>query len=162
MAGKSDTAIARGLTPGEYRVAVSIFGSSVDYKRVRIHNQKAYFFQPSDTAITPNGEIYFPRESYKPDFSKTVGDAAWLVHEMTHVHQSQHGMWVRTQGMLHRNYTYGDLSKTKNTIGDFLIEQQASIVEDYYKLLHGAKTVRGNGSKADYERVITFLPGRKR
>jgi len=160
MAGNTDEAISRGLTPGEQRIAATIFGISIDYGRVLIHNRKAYFFQPADTAITPNGEVYFPPSSYKADFSKTVGDAAWLVHELTHVYQHQHGMWVRTQGLLHRKYDYGDLSQTKRTIAGFLIEQQASIVEDYFKLIHHAQPTRGTGSKADYERVITFLPGK--
>lgn len=154
--------ISRKLTGGELRYAMEIFGSAIDYGRVMIHNYKAYFFQPDDTAITPNGEVYFSRSYYKPDFSFDTGNAAWLMHELTHVWQHQKGVWVRINGMLHRNYNYGDLARTKLSFAGFQIEQQASIVEDYFKLTHGLRPTDGSGSIADYERVIPFLPGRRR
>ena len=62
--------IARQLTPGEQAYAQSLFGAALDYGRARMHDEKAYFFQPDDTAITPNGEVYFPKPVYQADFSK--------------------------------------------------------------------------------------------
>lgn len=153
------TAIARPLSPGELRLAGGMFGTAIDFARVRIHNRKAYFFQPAGTAITPNGEIYFPPQSYQADFSRTVGDAAWLIHELTHVWQHQRGMWVRVRGMLNRRYAYGDLSRAQKAFTSFGIEKQASIVADCFLLRHKARPTRGSGALADYERLIPFLPG---
>ena len=150
--------VARSLTSGEQGQAVGIFGNAIDYTRVRVHNTKAYFFQPDDTAITPNGEIYFPAQVYKADFSTDVDSAAWLIHELTHVWQHQHGMWVRVQGTLHRTYNYGDLAGSSRAFASFYIEQQASIVEDYFVVIHGRRARRGSGARADYERIIPFLP----
>ncbi|HEU0045187.1 vgr related protein [Sphingomonas sp.] len=149
---------SRQLTAGEIREARTIFGAAIDYAKVIVNRGKAYFFQPADVAITPNGQIYFPVESYKPDFSGNASDAAWLIHELTHVWQSQQGMWVRTRGILNRNYDYGDLSQSSLRFLDQGIEVQASIVGDYYRLRHGLPAVHGSGALADYERVIPFLP----
>lgn len=149
---------ARKLTPGEIREARTIFGSAIDYARVVVHQGKAYFFQPSDVAITPNGEIYFPVESYKKDISGNASDAAWMIHELVHVWQSQQGMWVRFRGVLNRNYDYGDLSKSEIKFLDQGIEVQASIVGDYYRLRRRLPAVHGSGAMADYERIIPFLP----
>jgi hypothetical protein len=148
----------RVLTAGELAKAKPIFGTSLDYSRVKIHNEKAYFFQPDDTAITPNGEVYFPPKVYKADFSLSIGDSAWLIHELVHVYQHQNGMWVRVNGAFYRTYKYGSLVGVEKTLKDFRIEQQASIVEDYFRKINGLNTWRGEGSLADYERVITFLP----
>jgi hypothetical protein len=154
--------ISRKMTGGELRYAMEIFGSSLDYKQVLIHNTKAYFFQPSDTAITPNGEIYFPADSYKSDFSFNTQDATWLIHELTHVWQYQRGMWVRTRGVLYRNYRYGDLESAQRPFLSYGIEQQASIVADYFRLKHALKQEEGQGSISTYEKLIPFLPRRSR
>ena len=153
--------IARGLTAGELAYAVSVFGADLDYRKLVIHNELAYFCQPSDTAITPNGEIYFPPGSYKSDFATNLNDASWLIHELTHVWQHQKGMMVRLRGILNRQYDYGDLSASHQDFLAYGIEQQASIVADYFRLVHGLDPGRGKGRLADYERIIPFLPGRK-
>ncbi len=150
--------ISRHLTVGELTYARSIFGQSVDYDRVFVHDEKAYFLQPDDTAITPNGEIYFPKPVYQADFSTDIGSAAWLIHELTHVWQHQHGVNVRLQGVLYRRYEYGNLTTEGKPFSSYYIEQQASIVEDYFRMTHGQGPRRGSGAKADYERTIPFLP----
>lgn len=150
--------ISRELTGGERAYAMEIFGAAIDYKIVRVHNTKAYFFQPSDTAITPDGEIYFPAESYKPDFSSNLSDATWLIHELAHVWQHQQGMWVRTRGVLNRTYEYGDLGSANRTFLNYGIEQQASMVADYFRLKRGLTAQRGQGPISAYEKLIPFLP----
>ena len=149
------------MLANETRAARTVFGSAIDYSLVKIHNTKAYFFQPNGTAITPNGEVYFPKSDYLEDFGIRASNMAWLIHELTHVWQSQQGMWVRSRGMMNRNYTYGDLSESKLTLTDYGIEQQAAIVEDYFRTTHGLKPRNGSGSGGDYARIIPFLPGRK-
>lgn len=158
MARKS---VSRSLTTGELRYAMQVFGTAIDYSRVKVHNERAYFFQPSDTAITPNGEIYFPPVSYKPDFSGSILSAAWLIHELTHCWQHQKGMWVRTRGMLNRNYRYGDLTKSRKAFLSYGIEAQASIVEDYFLIANHMKPRQGNGRYQDYVNLIPFAIGRK-
>ncbi len=40
--------------------------------------------------MTPEGEIYFPDEVYKDDFSKSnASDRHFFIHEMVHVWQHQ-------------------------------------------------------------------------
>lgn len=160
MPKSADTKIARPLTVRETRWARTVFGGALDYSRVLIHNSKAYFFQPSGTAITPNGQVYFAKADYLSDFGTRVSNMVWLIHELTHVWQSQRGMWVRLRGMTNRTYTYGDLFKSKLALNDFGIEQQAAIVEDYFRTTHGLKPRNGAGTIGDYVRTIPFLPGR--
>jgi hypothetical protein len=150
--------ISRNLTPGELLYAKEIFGADLNYQEVKIHNTKAYFFQPSDTAITPDGEVYFPPDSYKADFSTKTSDAAWLIHELTHSWQHQKGMNVRIRGVINRTYEYGKLKDSERSFNSYSIEQQASIVEDYFLLTHGDQPRKGEGTLADYRRIIPFLP----
>jgi hypothetical protein len=152
---------SRKLTPGELREAKSVFGLSINYDKVIVHEATAYFFQPNGTAITPNGEIYFPPADYKYSFATNRSDAAWLIHELTHVWQHQRGMWVRLRGMANRNYDYGDLSKSKLAFLSQGVEVQASIVGDYYRIKYGLKPVHGTGALSDYERTIPFISSRR-
>lgn len=152
---------ARGLTEGEVREAKTIFVTTINYDKVVVHQDRAYFFQPDDTAITPNGERYFPVKNYRSDFSGNAADMSWMIHELTHVWQSQRGMWVRTRGTLNRNYAYGDLTKTKLDFLDQGIEVQAALVEDYYRLTNKIAARHGSGSLSDYDAIIPFLPAGK-
>ncbi|NOZ52506.1 MAG: hypothetical protein GXP08_05095 [Gammaproteobacteria bacterium] len=59
--------ISRKLTPFEYMLALKVFKSSVDYNKVRIHDKPYIFFQPINSGMAPNDEIYL-NEAYKEDF----------------------------------------------------------------------------------------------
>ena len=48
----------RSLTEGEIKLAKPIFKDSIDYSLVRVHDEKYIFFQPGNSGMTPNGEIY--------------------------------------------------------------------------------------------------------
>lgn len=148
---------SRPLTNGELAAARAIFGSAIRYQEVRIHRGKYIFFQPSDTAMTPNGEIYFPEPVYKPDYSTNVADTSWLIHELTHVWQYQTGVNVRLRAPFSRNYDYGKLTPATR-FSDLNIEQQAASVADYYLLEHGTGTQHGTGTLRDYQALIPFLP----
>lgn len=158
---KADGDIARSLTARELRYAQSVFGVAIDYKRTKIHNTPAYFFQPNGTAIAPDGEVYFNKADYLDDFGVSVSQMAWLIHELTHVWQHQQGMWVRSRALLNRTYDYGDLSASKQSMTVFGVEQQASIVADYFRVYHRMKPIRGSGSLADYIAAIPFIQGRR-
>jgi hypothetical protein len=158
MGKNKNEAISRPLTAREIRFVWQFFGNAIDYKSVRIHNTRFLPTQGSHWGMSPFGEIYCPPAIYKDDYSYRVTDLSFLAHELTHVYQYQHGTRVWLRGLFERFYKYGDLTNTKKTLSDFNIEQQGAIVEDYVRLVHGAKPFRGTGSRADYERVITFLP----
>ncbi len=63
----------RPLTTGEIQMAQSVFLSTIDYSKVWIHRESHLPFnlQDKNTAMTPNGEIYF-RDQYFDDFSQTT------------------------------------------------------------------------------------------
>ncbi|WMY76503.1 type IV secretion protein Rhs [Buttiauxella selenatireducens] len=129
----------RLLTPGEIALANSLYGFSIYYNRVWIHRE-GYLpmnLQPDDIGMTPDGEMWF-RGKYEDDFSMprrwdSVEQRHLFLHEMMHVWQNQHGMWVRTRGLFSRfvDYSY---SLDKDNLSDYGMEQQASIVSDYWLL----------------------------
>ncbi len=75
---------SRALTSGELAMAQSLFKDSIDYSRVKVHNEEYLPFglQPDNTAMTPNGELYFNPDYYKDDFSISATDQHWFMHEM--------------------------------------------------------------------------------
>ncbi len=65
----------RKLTQGEIALAKKIYRDSIDYPKVRIHKGKFAFFQPNNSGMTPNGEIYMSGNAYYTDYStKKVTD----------------------------------------------------------------------------------------
>lgn len=125
--------------------------------------------------MAPNGEMWF-RDKHEDDFSMPkkprVEQQHLFMHEMMHVWQHQRGMWVRTRGLISRfaDYTY-DLDKNK--LLDYSLEQQASIVSDYwllktYGFRHYAYLIDYRDYNNDepffellnkYERVLGSFPG---
>lgn len=158
-------ATARPLTSGEVELARSIFGAALDTSRVCVHARAYLPGQAKRVAMTPNGEVWFRPEDHKPDFSRTVGDSAWLVHELVHAWQFQTGRSVRLRGLLEqvgrlfgRNpYLYGLLDPMR-PYRSYNNEQQAAIVEDYFRIGHGLAARFGEGAPADYRAAIPFLP----
>nr|MBP8025648.1 type IV secretion protein Rhs [Neisseria sp.] len=81
----------RPLHAGEIKLARLVFAESIDYARVRIHRGIA-FLPDLPFALAPNGHIYFPRRHCPDDFSRAPAHyRVWLIHELTHVWQHQHG-----------------------------------------------------------------------
>lgn len=144
----------RDLTAGEVLLARELFKSSIDYARVKIHQGKYWRFQYDNTGMTPNGEIYIHGSPYSADYGVEGPEKkAFLIHEMTHVWQWQRNiLHVRTSAILeaikHRQdyvpdaYKY-KLEESKDLI-DFNIEQQAAIVEDYYRVVRRGLSFRDN------------------
>lgn len=129
----------RRLRLGEINLASSLYGFSIHYNQVWIHLESYLPFnlQNPRQAMSPNGEMWFRQERYKEDFSITQGAyfKHLFLHEMMHVWQHQRGMFVRSRGVFSWavDYTYG-LDKPK--LLDYGLEQQASIVSDYWLLRH--------------------------
>ncbi len=51
---------SRALTSRETDLLKSVFGSGITFGSVKIHDEKWTVFQPGDTAMTPNREMYWP------------------------------------------------------------------------------------------------------
>lgn len=120
-------------------MAQLIFLNAVDYSKVRIHREEYLWFglQPDNTAMTPNGEMYFnpDKKYFKEDYSlEDISMAHWFMHEMTHVWQYQLGYWVKLRGAIRigLGYTY-TLSEDKK-LSDYNMEAQGNILADYYVL----------------------------
>ncbi|MDD3596822.1 hypothetical protein [Sulfuricurvum sp.] len=133
---------SRSLTSGEINMLQNIFGNSINYADVKIYNSSF------DRGVSIDGNIGIPSDKYHPDFSTLestkLADQALLIHEMTHVWQSQNGYEVLETGLTlqamyesHRDdptianpYDY-QLDPNK-TFKDYNMEQQASMMEDYF------------------------------
>ena len=130
----------RILTTREISLAQELYSYSIRYNQVWVHHGSylPFSMQDKNTAMTPNGEIWFETNVYRDDFSAGTVDLNHLfLHEMMHVWQYQKGMMVRTRGLFSWavNYSY-DLNRKK--LSDYGMEQQASIVSDYWLLMkHG-------------------------
>lgn len=176
---------SRPLTAGEVEMARLIFKDSIDYSAVRVHNEEYLPFglQDDETAMTPNGSMYFNPDYYVQDFSaqksaeteemfvdarqQTIRRKQWFMHEMTHVWQYQLGYSVTWQGfwlgvtggyLFRRAYKY-DYSDSKDSpdknrsFNDFNMEQQAKIIERYYGIKYLYEYSYQN-EMAFYERVL--------
>lgn len=139
MSTEVEEGTLRLMTLGEIAMAKRVYGHSIAYNRVWIHCDSYFPFglQSSGYAMTPNGELWYRKEMYKADFSLPeveLIDKYIFIHELGHVWQHQNGQWVRTRGAfsLLANYYY-TLDKVKLT--DYSLEQQASILADYWLLI---------------------------
>src|SRR5262249_39596036 len=131
----------RGLTPGERALLQPLFRDSLSYDKIQVIDGK-FPFQPNNVYMTPRGNIYAPGELFEADFSAATVSPwrqAVFVHEITHVWQFENGMdliaqgfsaFAKAGGAYERAYPY-TLAHGRDLI-DYGMEQQASIVEDYY------------------------------
>lgn len=149
--------VGEGRPPcaGEVAMCAEVFGSAIDYARVRVFNRKFWFGQPARMAMAPNGNIYFHPSRYLDDFSSaSVLTRAWFIHEMGHVWQHQQGINVYL-AMLNRVYDYTPLFGRRR-FHEFGLEQQCEIAADYFLLRHGCRPCWGNHRIEDYEALLPF------
>ena len=102
-----------------------------------MHNAGYFPFglQNDNTAVTPNGEIYFTPKNFREDYSReSAGFQHWFIHEMAHVWQYQMKMNVLLRGTMSWAATYEYSLPNYNTLADYGMEQQASILADYFYL----------------------------
>ncbi|QOY63436.1 PAAR domain-containing protein [Lysobacter sp. H21R4] len=128
----------RGLTSGEVAMLRQVFGNSVDYKSVKLHNHGYWLlfgFQPDNTATAPNGDIYLPGKLFSIDFSLELDrEQRLLVHEMTHVWQYQLGYPIKRVRGPRPNMTYEYTLDRNKRLCDYNMEAQGNIIADYYLL----------------------------
>lgn len=135
----------RGMTAGEIAMARTVFKDAIDYGKVKIHRGGLSGLpNRSGTAMTPRGEIHFPDNGYREDFSQeTPTLKIWFIHEMTHVWQYQLGyglVWnafkIAAKGGYSARapaYFYDLKGRDKGkTLSQFNMEQQGELVAHYY------------------------------
>jgi hypothetical protein len=138
-----DAALAepnRPLTAGEIALLKPIFRDGIDYAEVRVINN-SFPLQPKNVYMTPRGHVYAPAELWQDDFSAVPRVRAVFIHEMTHVWQHANGMDLVGQGVIEFTKHRGDYEKAYpyelelgRDLVDYGMEQQASIVEDYFTI----------------------------
>jgi hypothetical protein len=149
--------IPRPLTAGEKQLLFPIFGNTIDYNNQSV-GQNFGNTGGEYNSFTPG---YVPNMSthiWSWDYSTASdADAAVFVHEMVHVWQSGHGshnilrglyLWMRYDhitGDYDHAYDYNLDSST--SLGDFNMEQQAQIIQDYYRVSKGRSPERNGGSR---------------
>jgi hypothetical protein len=162
--------MARTLTQTEIDEARLVFGSTINYNKIRILEGARWpnwlaritsRFEdtppPTHNAVTLGNRIYFPI-SLRTDLDETgvfmLQDMAWLIHEITHAWQYQHQGWtylwhaIRVQMQLgSQAYKYGwehGLNEARlggASLFDFNPEQQGDIARHYYyRLKQGLDT----------------------
>ncbi|MBL9020107.1 MAG: hypothetical protein JNL83_38330 [Myxococcales bacterium] len=131
----------RALTSGEVALLRPLFEDSIDYTRVRVIDN-SFPLQPENVYMTPRGHIYAPGPLFQADFSAARSSLREVfVHEMTHVWQYENGMdlvgaasveFIKNRGSYEKAYPYELVAGRDLT--EYGMEQQASIVEDYFAL----------------------------
>jgi LysM repeat protein len=133
---------ARLLTAGETAMARLIFKDSIDYSKVKVHKETylPFGWQDDNTAMTPNGEMYFSPKRFNEDFS-AGDDKTWFIHEMTHVWQYRLGYSVSWTGIKFfisgkysddSAYEYDQVRDIDKTLPDFNMEQQGDLIAHYF------------------------------
>jgi hypothetical protein len=139
--------MGRTLTSEEQAEARIVFGAGLDYTRILIREHQ--ILGAGGIARTLPGSVNFPRGA-----SATGTFLPWLVHELTHTWQYQHGIGLghtATTALLCwaglRSYDYGGEAAlaAATTAGrglrSFNTEQQADIARDYYLAVKAGRPV---------------------
>jgi hypothetical protein len=153
----------RNLTKGEVEMARRVFGNSIPYEKVKIYHEKWKSFQANNTAVTPNGNLYYPPSHplYVEDFSGASQKKRHnFMHEMAHVWQKYCGNTATVviggiPSVLVIGYKY--TLDTSKRLSDYGLEAQANILADYYSKQIGenyCSQSEGCPSIDDYEKVL--------
>ena len=160
LLGDTLSADKRGLTPQEKQEAQLVFGRGLDYGGVKI--AESPIMGIAENARTPFDTIYFPPGTSKLSFSDFM---PWLIHELTHVWQYQHGVSVFAKlfWALHgaKAYEYGGELALKaaaaqhKSFRSFNTEQQGDIMRNYYIAL------KAGADTSAYDPFVNEVQGRK-
>jgi hypothetical protein len=156
----------RGITGGERTLLRSVFEETLPYESLVVDANTANRGGVTNS-ITPVDIPYFSTTIWCADFSAptvSVDDRGIFIHEFTHVWQSYHGitkisaigLWVRYRGDYDPLAYRYDLSDSDD-FRDYNIEQQASIIEDWWYLTvhQPPKNNRGRDrSLSSYNRYV--------
>jgi hypothetical protein len=145
----------RALTAREIALARSVFGDALDYAKIRIHNRKWWWFQPSKITMAPDGHLWFHPKSelFCDDFcDRNLSLQGLFMHELVHVWQHQQGIFLPLKRHPFCRYDYS--LKPGWKLGQYGIEQQAEIVRHVFLLKNGAKVA----GAPPLEQYIGLLP----
>lgn len=135
---------SRHLTTGEIKLAKSMFGTSIDYKKVRIAHKRATPMQPKNGGLCTLNTINMDGDGYCVDYSKeTPGMQAFFIHEMTHIWQYQSNALSLATKFISESLRFGrkyfekaykyDLNASEK-FSKYGVEQQACMMEDWFFL----------------------------
>jgi hypothetical protein len=131
----------RQLTAGEIELARSIFGSAIDYSKVRLIEGKWWPLQPRRSAMAPMRNIYFHPDGggWSEDFAREpLGRQGFFIHELTHVWQAQQGGRFYLPLMRHPFCKYEYELRGGKPFCRYGLEQQAEIVRHRFLADRGA------------------------
>lgn len=161
----------RNLTPGEEKIAREVYKTSIDYSKVKVHDGKYFFGQPGNSGMTPNGEIYASSGAYHTDYSaENAHTQGFFIHEMAHVWQHQNDIlnvvWSAFLEQISHGFDYNKaypylLDANKNIL-NYDIEQQASMIEDYFRVVKRnidfrQGRIQNGGTKAEKTALLTAV-----
>ena len=168
-----NTVMSRKLTQNEIDMAKTVFGDAIDYDVVRINDKKYMFFQSKHVAMAPNGNLYMGAQLKSDDYAleNSFSKRSLFIHEMAHVWQFQnkilHPLKTGVKLMVKHAFNYGAAYPykldSKKDLLEYNMEQQASIIQDYFLLNHqGVFRWQGNCKNdekvakraAAYEKVL--------
>ena len=148
---------SRSLTDAECALAETMFGNAIDFDRVRIHRTVWWPFQPRETLMAPDGDIWCHPQGklYRACYSSAdLRMQAIFIHEMTHVWQAQRrGRWYLPL-MRHPFCRYAYTLKPGKRFTRYGIEQQAEIMTDAFLLRRGAVVRPGKPPLATYDALL--------
>lgn len=135
--------VTRGLTEEEKAVARAVFGDSLNLDKIQLTDDSLLGKLKADNAISTPGTINFPPGTLT---NKPNEYNWWLVHELTHQWQYQHGRTVldlipdaAIGGIDHSHYKY--VLEPGKRFTSYNYEQQGNILADYYyNKTHGLDT----------------------
>jgi hypothetical protein len=133
----------RGLTNGEITVLQSVFANTLPYATQQITTNDANMGGASNS-ITYSGTPHYSNQIWCADFSAPGANTYIFVHEFGHVWQSLYGTppilgWLANVYSNPTNYgaSYPYDLTTSNSFWDYNIEQEASIIADYWAINNG-------------------------
>ncbi|MDO8805281.1 MAG: hypothetical protein Q7R35_12730 [Elusimicrobiota bacterium] len=133
----------RGLTETEIAAARTMYGDKIKYEKVRIVTGEDMTFwgkilTHGGAAVTWGNTIYFPNDGDKKSLYNAEEQSDWMVHELGHTYQYQKDGWSYASKSVWEQITKGGAAYTYEItpgkdFGKYGIEQQATIVQDYYR-----------------------------
>lgn len=134
------TELFRSLTPGEIKLAQTVFQNIINYDRVKIYCHSSQSrTQPKVITTTKNGEVLLSMNEYRSDFSDdymnyrdSVKYSHSFIFAMSFVWQ-----YFRYDSSFHDPYTssvWHSYKLDEPAFNFYTMEQQASIIADYWLL----------------------------
>lgn len=156
----------RKMTGAELFEASSVFGSSVDFSLVRIDTHSLMVFIAKKFKGYSKGREFTTFHTINGEEGKITMDT--LIHELTHVWQYQQVGAIYMPEAIHaqgtpEGYDYGGVSELQarkaagQGIRTFNREQQAQIVQDYFRIRKKLPPMVGTGTIADLPLYAHFV-----